>query len=174
LRKSYDKTFLVFPSLINEKRPRVEEIETFYDVSYHVSGAVENVYPSLVVLLGYTNTFSRTHQWQNRAQYELSQGEVCGFEQVSEREGEVELVIYYAKNTPDSVRNLFRGLFERFLSRRRNLSVKRYTPVICPSCAERQERNVIIRHLQLKRHSIYCSSCGQKLFLPNAEDLELS
>jgi small GTP-binding protein len=58
-------TFLVFPSLINEKRPVVEDSKTFEDASYRVSGAVENVYSSLVVLLGYTNTFTRTNQWQN-------------------------------------------------------------------------------------------------------------
>jgi hypothetical protein len=126
------------------------------------------------VLLGYTNMFTRTHQWQNRAQYELSQKEVCGFEQVAEREGEIELVLYYAKNTPEFVRDLFRGLFERFLSQRRNLTVKRYIPVICPACEERQERNVIIRHIELKRVSVYCSTCGKKLPLPKAEELNLT
>ena len=55
------QTFLVFPSLINEKRPKDENITSIEGASYQVKGAVENVYASLVVLLGYTNTFIRTN-----------------------------------------------------------------------------------------------------------------
>ncbi len=44
-----EQTFLVFPSLINEKRPADEIIPTEEGASYRVKGAVENVYASLVV-----------------------------------------------------------------------------------------------------------------------------
>ena len=43
-------------------------------VAYTVSGAVENVYASLVVLMGYTQTFTRTNQWRNHARYEVGDG----------------------------------------------------------------------------------------------------
>jgi hypothetical protein len=56
------QTFLVFPSLINEKRPVDETMKTEEGASYRVKGAIENIYASLVVLLGYTNTFVRTHE----------------------------------------------------------------------------------------------------------------
>jgi small GTP-binding protein len=131
------QTLLVFPSLINEKRPGNEEISTVEDVTYSVRGAVENVYASLVVLLGYTNTFVRTNQWQSQAQYELGDGEICGFQQTGARKGEIQLVLYYGMDTPDHARLLFRGLFERFLSRR-NLDIARYQAVVCSNtkCGE--------------------------------------
>ncbi|MCH8960595.1 MAG: hypothetical protein IH820_04545, partial [Bacteroidetes bacterium] len=125
-----EQTFLVFPSLINEKRPATDALESIEDASYRVSGAVENVYASLVVLLGYTNTFTRHNQWQNQAQYTLGKGEICGFEQSDYRDGEIELVLYYARNTPGSVQLLFQGLFERFLLRR-ELEIVRFQPVVC-------------------------------------------
>ena len=97
------QTLLVFPSLINEKRPTDGSIETIEDVTYRIRGAVENVYASLVVLLGYTNTFVRTNQWQNQAQYAVSEREICGFQQTDYHEGEIELVLQYglirARNT---------------------------------------------------------------------------
>ena len=46
-------TCLVFPSLINEKRPAASA-GLIDDVSYRVTGEVETVYPALVVQLGYT------------------------------------------------------------------------------------------------------------------------
>ncbi|MCJ8267937.1 MAG: GTP-binding protein [Psychrosphaera sp.] len=73
------RSFMVFPSLINEKRPKTGGIVTVDDTSYVITGAVENVYASLVVLLGYTEHFTRRHQWQNQAQYELKAEQICGF-----------------------------------------------------------------------------------------------
>jgi hypothetical protein len=155
-------TFLVFPSLINEKRPRIENIETFDDVSYKAVGAVENIYAALVVLLGYTNTFTRKHQWQNQAQYELGADEICGFRQVAEHEGEIELVLYYGIQTPPEVRSLFQGLFERFL-KRRDVLITRFPAVICSNCGKRQERSVVMNQIQEGLDSLFCNKCGTKL-----------
>jgi len=44
-----------------------EDQATEEGVAYTVSGPMENVFASLVVLLGYTHTFTRTNQWQNNA-----------------------------------------------------------------------------------------------------------
>ena len=55
------KSYLVFPELINlRSRYSNDEQQTEDGVAYTVSGAIENVYASLVVLLGYTQTFTRT------------------------------------------------------------------------------------------------------------------
>jgi hypothetical protein len=124
------QTLLIFPALINQKRPQFEEAETVDDFSYRVTGAVENVYAALVVQLGYTNTFTRTNQWQNQAEYETARGDVCGFRQVNEREGETELVLYYAKEKAGA-RLLFQGLFEQFL-RGRDVTVTKFPPVVLP------------------------------------------
>ena len=163
-----DRTFLVFPSLINEKRPRLEAIETFDDVSYRVSGAVENVYAALVVLLGYTNTFTRTHQWQNQAQYALGEDEICGFRQIVESEGEVELVLYYGTHASESTRSLFQGLFEGFLNKR-DISITRFPPIICSKCQKRQERSVIINQMKEDLNFLFCNRCGKKLKLPKTD-----
>jgi small GTP-binding protein len=163
-----EQTLLAFPSLINEKRPRSEEAEILEDVSYRVSGAVENVYATLVVLLGYTNTFIRTNQWQNQAQYQLGANEVCGFRQATEHEGEIELVLYYGTKTPEDVRLLFQGMFERFL-RRREVSVVRYPPVVCPQCDTRQQRAVVMEQIQRGRSSFFCPECGHEIPIPKID-----
>jgi small GTP-binding protein len=110
-----NETLLIFPGLIKQKRPLVEDIETAEDVSYIARGAVENAYAALVVLLGYTPAFTRINQWQNQAQYEMGQDEVCGFRQIEEHEGEIELILYYGSIAPAYARNMFQGLFESFL-----------------------------------------------------------
>jgi Ras family len=75
----HGRAYLVFPELINLKRPLEDDAKPVEDgVAYTVSGAVENVYASLVVLMGYTQTFTRTNQWRHHARYEVGNGRVCG------------------------------------------------------------------------------------------------
>ena len=164
------QTFLVFPSLINEKRPLDESIQTEEGASYRVKGAVANIYASLVVLLGYTNTFIRTHQWQNQAQYEMGEGEICGFQQSGYGDGSIELVLYYGKDTPEPVRLMFRGLFERFLSRH-ELDISRYQPVNCGKCGSPLARNVVMDQLSKGKDFSFCHECGEKVSLPSPEPL---
>ena len=159
---------LAFPSLINEKRPRLTDDPTVDDVSYVATGDVEHLYPALVVLLGYTNTFTRTHQWQNQAQYALGEGEVCGFRQVDQGQGVVELVLYYGAATPPHVRLLFQGLFENFLARRA-VEVIRHRPVHCPSCGDAVDRLTVAKHGE--RGFAFCTACGTKIVLTGPEPL---
>ncbi len=160
--------FLVFPSLINQKRPAIDKIATIDDISYTIIGAVENIYASLVVLLGYTHAFTRVQQWQNQAQYEIGNQELCGFRKVEEREGELELVLYFSQQTQPRNRGLFRSLVERFLQGR-EVTVTAYLPVVCSVCGYQQERTEVTKRLKTNKWFMFCGECGSKIKLTSAE-----
>jgi GTPase SAR1 family protein len=162
------QTYLVFPELINLKRPAIEEEKPLEDgVAYTVTGPVENVYASLVVLLGYTHMFTRTSQWKNQARYEVGNGLVCGFRQEGEREGELQFVLNYGANVSATIRTVFQSLFESFLARR-NLTVVRYEPVAC-SKGHDLNRVVVREQLAAKADFAFCARCGEKVTLPNVD-----
>jgi hypothetical protein len=52
------RAYLIFPDLINLRKPLADELPADDGPGYHVIGATQNVYASLVVLLGYTQTFT--------------------------------------------------------------------------------------------------------------------
>jgi small GTP-binding protein len=160
--------YLVFPELINLKKPAEDDTATEDGVAYTVSGPTENVFASLVVLLGYTHTFTRTAQWHNNARYEVGDGLVCGFRQDAERDGELDLVLCFAPQVGLPVRTLFQGLFESFLARR-NLTVMRYEPVQC-SKNHLLNRAVVREAMQHGEESAFCSKCGQELALPKVTE----
>src|SRR6185312_10601247 len=160
--------YLVFPELINLKKPPEDEQATEDGVAYTVSGPTENVFASLVVLLGYTHTFTRTAQWQNNARYEVGDGLVCGFRQEGERDGELDFVLCFGPKVGLSVRTLFQGLFESFLARR-NLTVLRYEPVRC-TCGHLLDRSVVRQRLKEGKAFAFCNECGEKLMLPTMEE----
>ena len=167
------QSYLVFPELINLKKPILEDERPIEDgVAYTVSGATENVFASLVVLLGYTRTFTRTNQWRNHARYEVGDGLVCGFRQEGERDGELDFVLYFCRNVSAPVRMLFQSLFENFLARR-NLAVMRYEPVTC-SKGHQLNRAVVREALQHGEPIAFCSKCGERLALPRAEPIQLT
>jgi TIR domain len=160
--------YLVFPELINIKKPQIGDDTPIEDgVAYTVSGAVENVYASLVVLMGYTQTFTRTNHWQNHALYEVGKGLVCGFRLEEERAGELDFVLYFGTNTPIHVRTLFQSLFENFLARRK-LIVRRFEPVLCPE-KHTINRSVVRELMSSGSEFAFCSRCGKKVSLPKVD-----
>lgn len=163
------QSYLVFPELINLKKPVLEDETLTEDgAGYTVSGAVENVYASLVVLLGYTQTFTRTDQWRSQARYEMGDGLICGFRQDGERDGELDLVLYFGRNVGQPVRTLFQGLFESFLARR-NLSVFRYEPVVCAN--KHPINRAVVREQTGKGNKfVFCPECGDSVALPKADE----
>ncbi len=168
--------YLVFPELINLKKPPEKDIATEDGAAYTVSGPTENVFASLVVLLGYTHTFTRTAQWQNNTRYEMGDGLVCGFRQEAERDGELDFVLCFAPNVGQPVRTLFQGLFESFLARR-NLTVMRIEPVRCTNteCGQLLDRSVVRQRMKEAKTFAFCNDCGEKLMLPAiAEPIQLT
>lgn len=164
------KSYLVFPELINLKKPLLEDDQATEDgVAYTVSGAVENVYASLVVLLAYTPMFTRTNQWRNEARYEVGDGLICGFRQDADRDGELDLVLYFGTNVGQPVKTLFQGLFESFLARR-NLSVLRYEPIVCGKCRQPLARAVARERLRGGKDFAFCPECSERLKLPQADE----
>lgn len=167
------ESYLVFPELINLKKPLEKDAASEESVSYTVSGSTENVFASLVVMLGYTHTFTRTAQWQNNARYQVGEGLVCGFRQEAERDGEVDFVLCFGTNVGSSVRTLFQGLFESFLAQE-NLTVERFEPVRC-SNNHLLNRLVVRDAMKQGDQTTFCSACGDKVILPVAsEPIQLS
>lgn len=160
-------TLLIFPGLIKQKRPLQDDLPATDDISYVVRGRVENLYASLVVLLGYTPSFTRINQWQNQAQYEMSSGEICGFRLIEDREGEIELVLYYGDSMPAVGRAKFQELFEQFLYQR-EVEVTHFPPVACRK-GHRLERATVIKRVRDSKTFAFCDECGEKVGLPDFE-----
>lgn len=164
---------LVFPELINIKRPELEEVETEEGVSYSVRGPIENLYASLVVRLGYSNLFEKKHCWYNNAQYTAPDGTLCGFRQIADREGEREFILFFTKDSVSLQRRIFESFFESLLDPHR-LQIERFPIVHCTACGERQTRQNIINRIRQGKDFVFCSECGERITLTLAPSLTLT
>jgi len=160
--------YLVFPELINLKKPSTDDGQATEDgVAYTVIGQIENLYSSLVVLLGYTSTFTRTNQWRGHARYVVGDGLLCGFRVEDAREGELDFVLYFGTNVGAPVRTLFQSLFESFLVRK-SVTIRRYDPVVCAN-GHRLNRAAVREQLAEGHTTGFCTRCGSPVSLPRAD-----
>jgi WD40 repeat protein len=162
------RVYLVFPELINLRRPALKDAPVEEGAAYTVTGAIENVYASLVVLLGYTDVFARANQWRSQAEYAFGEGQVCGFRLEAEREGELDLVLYFGVDVGEPIRRLFQSLFESFLARR-DVTVRRFEAVEC-SKGHRLHRAVVRERLAAGDCDVFCTGCGEQLSLSRADE----
>jgi GTPase SAR1 family protein len=167
-------SYLVFPELINLKKPAsAEDIAVEDAASYSVTGATENVYAALVVLLGYTRGFARVDQWHDQARYLLHGRFACGFKVDASIDGQLHFLLYYGTDVGEPVRMLFQGMFENILARR-GLDVVRYRRTICDACGSPLHRALVRAKLDNGATFLFCNDCGAKVPLRKPDKVQLA
>ena len=128
-RPSADDTLLIFPSLIKQKRPLQDDLPATDDISYVVRGRVENLYASLVVLLGYTPSFY-AHQPMAEPGAVRNGARDRSAASVSSKSAKAKSnwCCITATKCPAKGREQFQELFEQFLYQR-DVDVTRFPPV---------------------------------------------
>lgn len=162
---------LVFPDLMNLKKPQRDDLITENGASYILTGSTENTFAGLVVLLGYTNLFARTDQAHDVAWFESPQKEICGVRQIRE-DNERTIVLLFSHDASSNIRHVFEGLVEQMLSCR-DTHVRRVRPVKCSKCKTEVDRAVMARRLKSGKSKSYCEECGTELILPPDEPLSV-
>ncbi|MET0414503.1 MAG: TIR domain-containing protein [Actinoplanes sp.] len=154
-----DQVLLIFPELINEKPPELADATRFADdATFLVTGSIQNVYASLVVLLGYTNVLRRRDQWRDQARYELD-GHLLHFRQERRRDDRLEIVLSYPDGVPAFAKRVFQGLVEQFLQRSR-VVIRMYPRVDCPECGNTLPREQVIRFVDKGSGRTFCPDDG--------------
>lgn len=160
-----EKSLLFFPELVSMKRPKLTDGGQVEEgASYTIRGNTDHLFSTLVVSLAYTNMFSKAKHWHDLARYEMHDGLSCGFRIDDEREGELDLSIFFDGMADHPSRTVFQAFVESLLVRR-NLSFVRYDPVICAQCTHQLDRKTVRFRLQERKDWAHCTECGTELTL---------
>ena len=107
---------LIFPSLFQptekDKAPAIPHSISLY---YDFSGAIDNIYSSLVAWLGISGYFGRPRLWDDRAEFEMIGQGACGLRKIDRGGGFAHLDIYFEDKTPEDIRNIFINFVEEHL-----------------------------------------------------------
>lgn len=152
---------LVFPSLFPDRASR-DESNLPHSVSLHYdfTGAIDNIYASLVARLCLSGHFGRYRLWKNSAEWELPSGAICGLRKVSYRSGVAHLDVYFAEEVDIRQRDIFYVFIEDHF-RLRGVEIKEAVQVTC-ACGKRFQEDDVRARLAAGKPDIQCPICERK------------
>ena len=107
LRQPCDgSALLTFPSYFRRERPDAPEHPNAL-VTYRFSGAVEDLYATLVVRLHHTEAFEADQLWKDAADFKTQTGQSLGLKLAREAEGAARLEVYFNPDVDENSRVIF-------------------------------------------------------------------
>lgn len=124
---------------------------------YDFTGAIDNIYASLVAKLSLSNQFGRYRLWENRAEWEVSDQGVCGLRKVSYRSGVGHIDVYFSEQVDARRRDLFLVFVEDHL-RQHGVEITETIQIVC-SCGNQFQDEAVRARLASGRMDIICPVC---------------
>jgi small GTP-binding protein len=163
LRERTDEgTLLVFPSYFRRERHELEDYPAVL-VSYQFSGALDEIYATLVVRLHHTTPFDTDELWRFAADFKTPSGKRVGLKMTKRGEGAAELVVYFEPDIPDDVKVTFIRYVHEHIQRKAT-DVMRLRYYVCPHCHTPVEnRKTDLERLNRGLKDIVCVNCEQRV-----------
>jgi hypothetical protein len=151
---------LVFPTLFAAvATPEATRGQLPHAVSlyYDFAGAIDNIYASMVAWLVLAQDFGRLRLWQDRAEFEVKDGGLCGIRKVSREGGFAHVDVYFEAETPANRRETFISFVEDHLARNGVELIERLA-VSCPKSYVFDEETLRMRIAEGAR-DVMCPRC---------------
>jgi len=103
---SEDGIFLVFPSLFKRERPEIGEHPAPL-ITYKFTGALDEIYSTLIVRLSHTSVFKKEQLWRFAADFKTQSDKRVGLKMTKRGEGTGEITVYFDTDIPDDTKVSF-------------------------------------------------------------------
>ena len=149
---------LVFPSLFLASESSGESaVPTGIALHYDFTGAIDNIYASLVTKLSLSDQFGRYRLWENRAEWERGNEGVCGLRKVSYRSGIGRVDVYFSEQMDERRRQLFLVFVEDHL-REYGVEITEAIQITC-ECSNQFQDEAVRARLAGGHVDIICPVC---------------
>jgi len=156
---------LIFPSLF---RPTEKEtgaaLPHSVSLYYDFSGAVDNIYASLVAWLVIGKDFGRVRLWEDRAEFEAAGRGACGLRKVERGRGFAHIDVYFEERTPHPTRDLFISFVEDHL-RRHDVEITEHIEMPCANCGYQFAEGDVRERIARGESDIGCVKCDHRTSL---------
>jgi GTPase SAR1 family protein/predicted phosphodiesterase len=148
----------LFPATTAEDDASIAQTVSLY---YDFSGAIDNLYSSLVVSLALSERFGRARLWKDRAQYEQPGTGICGLRKMDRRSGLAHLDLFFSEETVDETRQLFIVFVEEHL-RNEGVEIKEVLGMVCGKCNHSFSEAVVRSRIDQGHADIGCPQCDAR------------
>jgi small GTP-binding protein len=149
---------LIFPTLF-QPTGGGEAVSFSHSVSlyYDFSGAIDNIYSSLVIRLAMSEQFGRVRLWEDRAEFERAGQGICGLRKVLRRRGFAHLDLFFSDQVQSHIRDLFTVFIEEHL-RKEGVNITEVLEVKC-ACGYLFQESSLRKRLSEGYEDIICPEC---------------
>jgi small GTP-binding protein len=163
---------LIFPTLFRSTQsefdtPRLVGTATTYDIA----GPIDVIYASLIAWLVIAEHFGGVRLWNERAEFERESFGMCGIRRVELGRGLARFEVYFASDTPEQVRTVFKAFVEDHI-RHAGVPIIETGRLACESCGLVFPQDVVFERLASGASDIGCSRCDARCSLGANEEGE--
>lgn len=150
---------LIFPSCFpeasdNTPAPLPYSVSLYYDFS----GAINNVYASLVTSLVLAERFGGVRLWPDRAEFETGDSGLCGIRKIARPGGFAHMDLFFEEKTPDDRKALFTSFVEEHL-REHDIEIQEHLAPITCECGNQIPEELMRGRIAMGRRDIVCPLC---------------
>jgi GTPase SAR1 family protein/predicted phosphodiesterase/uncharacterized Zn-finger protein len=158
---------LVFPTLLRAtETDRADQLPGSVSLYYDFSGAIDNVYASLISWLVIGQGFGRIRLWESRVEFEAGGQGACGLRKVSRGGGFAHLDVYFLDGTPMQTQTEFISFVHQHL-RSSGIDVVEHFELICANkdCRYEFPRVVVQNRMAKGETDVVCPQCETRIKL---------
>jgi len=152
---------LIFPTLFTANNENyVDVAKIAVSLCYDFTGAIDNIYASLVSWLVLAKNFGRVRLWADKAEFEDSNGGLCGLYKTTRKSGIAHLDIYFEENTPSNLKDRFIAFVDEHL-KKHGIEISEKLIVTCPKEYIFDQETLRIR-VDQGAFDVLCPRCEQR------------
>ena len=151
---------LIFPTLFPEEIVgENEKIPHSVSLYYDFTGAIDNIYASLVARLIMTyREFGDERLYPGRVEFDKPGEGVCGIRQIKRKAGLAHLDLFFAEDTAKERRNLFTRFVEDHL-REHGVEVHEHEAIKCRGCEREISEDIVHFNIASGNADVLCPWC---------------
>jgi len=152
----------VFPALFPRTDTFAGEAPPAASIFYEFSGAIDNIYSSLVAAVALSGHFGKMRLWDDRAEFEAAGEAMCGVHKVDRQGGVAHLDVYFGPATTDDTQKLFLSFVQEHLAEH-GVELVEKLQLSC-RCGWAFDEVLLRQLLAASLNQTFCPKCGT----PNA------
>lgn len=149
---------LVFPTLFPVGGDGDEKLPHSITMYYDFTGAIDNIYASLVARLVVSEGFGEGRLWAARVEFDRPGQGVCGIRQIKRTGGLAHIDLFFAEETREDRRDLFIRFVEEHL-RISGVEITEHQEITCRECAYEIGEEIVQENIARDHKDVVCPKC---------------
>jgi small GTP-binding protein len=156
---------VIFPAMFKQLDPD-NEVKAAHTVSlyYDFSGAIDNIWSSLVVRLALSERFGRVRMWKDRVEYDSPKHGVCGLQKKDRKGGLAHLDLLFSPKASKATQDLFTTFVEDHLQKE-GIKIKEILGMACPLCNYHFDESLVRERIDKGKDEIGCPQCDLRCLI---------